>query len=660
MDIDISKFQQVFFEDSIEKINQVEQLLLQINLNQIDQETIESIFRCAHSIKGSSGMFEFDHITHFTHILENYLEQVQSHEKSLTKESVDVLLQCFDCLYTMINNEQQHKESNISDIKRLEDALSCLSNGTSNEPIINKKSLANSERLSWNIYFKPNLKIFQNGDDPLRILRSLKEIGNLSCEIDISGLQGINKFYPDECYLGWNIILETLMSENEVRQYAFEWVEDESTITFHRLEPHQAHEKVIVDNIEAATTTKHQDLSIRVNIDKVDELINIVGELVITQLMLTQLSNKLDLTQAEDFSKTLSELQNNCRKLQENVMSIRMLPISNIFNRFPRMVHDLSISTGKAVELKMNGENTELDKTILEKIIDPLVHLVRNALDHGLETPSDRKQSGKSEIGTLELNAYHRGSNIIIEIIDDGNGLDLEKIKNKALEKGLIEADQPISNEELNALIFMPGFSTAEKVTDISGRGIGMDVVRRNIESLGGKVSVKSTLGKGTTFTISLPLTLAIAEGQLVRVGDTILIIPLVNMIETIQIKKPLLNKLGNQLEVYNLRGQFIPIIRLYDLFDINVSDYELDNRFLVIIEYEQNAYGILIDELLQLQQVVIKSIESNYAQIEGISGATILGDGTVALILDVVGIVSAAAAHWPKDLNLDETKTVA
>lgn len=648
MKIDVSKFHQVFFDDSLEKINQVEQLLLQIDLRHIEQEAIDAVFRCAHSIKGSSGMFDFNHITHFTHILENYLEQIQSHKNALTQESVDIILQCFDCLRTMLDNEQQHKESNVSEIQKLENEITRLSNSVSNEPVISEKVITHNEKIQWKIYFKPNLKIFQNGDDPIRILRSLKELGLFECEIDIRSLQAIDKFYPDECYLGWNITLESIMQENEIRQYAFEWVEDESTIMFQKVEIDHTKEHITTDTVESTAITKHQDLSIRVNIDKVDELINIVGELAITQLMLTQLSQNNSLSQDEKFSKALAQLQNNCRKLQENVMSIRMLPISNIFNRFPRMVHDLSISTGKAVELKMNGESTELDKTILEKIIDPLVHLVRNALDHGLETANERIQKGKPQIGTLQLNAYHHGSNIIIEIIDDGKGLDPEKIRNKAIEKGLINPSQSLSIEEQYALIYIPGFSTAEKVTDISGRGIGMDVVRKNIESLGGKVSVKTTPELGTTFTISLPLTLAIAEGQLVRVGDTTLIVPLVNMIETIQIKKSLINKLGNQLEVYNLRGQFIPIIRLYDLFDIKVDDYKLDNHFLVIVEYEQNPYGILIDELLQLQQVVIKSIETNYVQIEGISGATILGDGTVALILDVVGIVSAAAAHWP------------
>lgn len=660
MEIDISKFHQVFFDDSIEKINQVEQLLLQIDLHNIDQEAIESIFRCAHSIKGSSGMFDFNHITHFTHILENYLDKIQSHEKSLTPESVDILLRCFDCLRTMLDHQQQHKEFNAIESNKLEIQLSQLADDTEIEPLKPEKVISKNEPLQWKIYFKPNLKIFQNGDDPLRILRSLKEIGSVACEIDMSALQAIDKFYPDECYLGWNITLKTNLPEKDIRQYAFEWVEDESIISFQNLEENKTQDHVVIDTIEASTLSKHQDLSIRVNIDKVDELINIVGELVITQLMLKQLSQDLDLSQAEEFSKTLAQLQNNCRKLQDNAMSIRMLPISNVFNRFPRMVHDLSSSTGKAVELKMNGETTELDKTILEKIVDPLVHLVRNALDHGIEAPNERRQSGKPEVGTLQLNAYHRGSNIIIEISDDGRGLDQEKIRKKALDKKLIDDAQHLTIEEQHALIFTPGFSTADKVTDISGRGVGMDVVRKNIESLGGKVSIKSSMGKGTTFIISLPLTLAIAEGQLVRVGNSIMVIPLVNMIETIQIKKTAINKLGNQFEVYNLRGQFVPIIRLYDLFNIKVDDCSLDNHFLVIVEYEQHAYGILIDELLQLQQVVIKSIENNYTQIDGISGATILGDGTVALILDVVGIVSAAAAYWPRQSDLSAAKTVA
>lgn len=660
MEIDISKFHQVFFDDSIEKINQVEQLLLQIDLQNIDQESIECIFRCAHSIKGSSGMFCFDQITHFTHILESFLDKIQSRDKALTAQSVETLLKCFDCLRTMLDNQQQHQESNINQIKTLEAELVNLSNDISIEPLITEKAVSNNEVNIWKIYFKPNLKIFQNGDDPLRILRSLKEIGSSTCEIDIGTLKAIDKFYPDECYLGWNITLETTMKEKNIRQYAFEWVEDESIITFQKIEETASHETILPDTIEATTLNKHQDLSIRVNIDKVDELINIVGELIITQLMLKQHSQDLDLSQAEAFSTTLAQLQNNCRKLQDNVMSIRMLPISNVFNRFPRMVHDLCSSTGKAVELKMNGESTELDKTILEKIIDPLVHLVRNALDHGIEAPHERVKNGKPEAGILQLNAYHRGSNIIIEIIDDGRGLDNEKIREKAIEKGLIDPSQPLTIEEQQALIFTPGFSTAEKVTDISGRGVGMDVVRKNIESLAGKVSIKSSIGKGTTFTISLPLTLAIAEGQLVRVGEAILVIPLVNMIETIQINNSLINKLGNQFEIYSLRGHYIPIIRLHELFGIKVANSNLENRFLVIVEYEQNAYGILIDELLQLQQVVIKSIEHNYTQIEGISGATILGDGTVALILDVVGIVCAAALFWPKQIDLPVAKIVA
>ncbi len=380
--------------------------------------------------------------------------------------------------------------------------------------------------------------------------------------------------------------------------------------------------------------------SIRVGIDKIDDLINIVGELVITQSMLDQVGEDFDNSKLIQLRDGLSQLERNTRELQESVMRVRMLPISYSFNRFPRLVHDLSVQLGKKVELKLSGIHTELDKTVLEKMSDPLVHLVRNALDHGIEIPLQRQLVGKSETGLLHLHAFHQGGNIMIQISDDGAGIDLEKIRQKAIQQKLIAPEDRPSEEQLYELIFQPGFSTATQVSDLSGRGVGMDVVRRNIRSLGGAIEVQSTLNKGTVFKIRLPLTLAILDGQLVRVGQEIYILSLLSIIESLRIKPQLVNLLAGKAEVYKLRDDYIPILRLYDLFQVTPGTTQLDQGLLVIVEGDGQKIGLFVDELLSQQQIVIKSLETNFKKIQGISGATILGDGSVALILDVAGLI--------------------
>ncbi len=381
--------------------------------------------------------------------------------------------------------------------------------------------------------------------------------------------------------------------------------------------------------------------SIRVSIDKIDHLINLVGELVITQSMLDQVGEHFDQSRLSQLRDGLAQLERNTRELQESVMRIRMLPISYSFNRFPRLVHDLSVQLGKKVELKLSGVHTELDKTVLEKMSDPLVHLVRNALDHGIEIPEKRRQAGKSETGILHLHAYHQGGNIIIQISDDGAGFDLDKIRAKAVKQGFLSKDDPLVDEQqLHELVFLPGFSTAEQVNDLSGRGVGMDVVRRNIRSLGGMIDIQSKKNQGTTFRIRLPLTLAILDGQLVRVGQEIYILSLLSIIESLRIKPQLVNSLAGKAEVYRLRDEYVPILRLYELFDIAPSTSQLDQGLLVIVEGDGQKIGLFVDELLSQQQIVIKSLDSNFKKIQGISGATILGDGSVALILDVAGLI--------------------
>ncbi|MGH8527027.1 MAG: chemotaxis protein CheA, partial [Gammaproteobacteria bacterium] len=376
---------------------------------------------------------------------------------------------------------------------------------------------------------------------------------------------------------------------------------------------------------------------------KIDALINLVGELVITQSMLSQCGQDLSSQGADNsiggrLRDGLAQLARNTRELQESVLGIRMVPISFSFNRFPRLVRDLGHKLRKSVELRVSGENTELDKTVMEKIGDPLVHLIRNALDHGIETPEERRAAGKPETGVLHLNAYHSGGSIIIEIADDGAGIDSRKILARARARGLIAEGDSLPEDRIHDLIFQPGFSTAAEVTDVSGRGVGLDVVRRNIKDLGGVVEVRSRAGQGSTFLIKLPLTLAILDGQLIRVGEHVYVIPLVSIIESLQVRKDRVSSIAGTAELYQLRNEYLPIVRLYEVLNVVPDNRRLDAGLLVVVEGDGQKAGIHVDDLLAQQQVVIKSLETNYRRVTGISGATILADGTVALILDIQG----------------------
>jgi two-component system chemotaxis sensor kinase CheA len=374
-----------------------------------------------------------------------------------------------------------------------------------------------------------------------------------------------------------------------------------------------------------------------------------VGELVITQSMLSLLGEDFGMDRVERLQDGLAQLERHTRELQESVMQIRMLPISFTFSRFPRLVHDLSTKMGKKIELKMSGEHTEVDKTVIEKIGDPLVHLVRNSLDHGIEMPEVRKAAGKPETGTVHLNAAHRGGNIIIEIRDDGKGLDRDRIASKAVERGLIPEDHNLSDQQIYELIFQPGFSTADQVSDVSGRGVGMDVVRRNINELGGNIEIESELGEGSAIIIRLPLTLAILDGQTISVGDETYIVPLVSIIESIQPKREMINLVAGRGETFKLRNEYLPIVRLHEIFGIDsVNASELVDGLLVVVEGDGKRCGLFVDDLIGQQQVVIKSLEANYRRVDGISGATILGDGSVALILDIPGIIRLASEKKP------------
>lgn len=521
----------------------------------------------------------------------------------------------------------------------------------------------------WRIRFKPHPAMLRNGNDPLRIFRELETLGALQARLEPGSLPGFRALDPEACHLSWTLELAGC-PERAALDEAFAWVEGECELEItacgasrvagreegkttapaaapQATAPAAAAGKAVLVSAPPARDARRatrdagpEGASIRVSIDKIDALIDLVGELVITQSMLNELSDGFDLSRLPRLLDGLAQLARNTRELQESVMRVRMIPISFAFNRFPRLVHDLSAKLGKKVELRMTGEQTELDKTVMERIADPLVHLVRNALDHGIEAPEVRRARGKPETGTLHLNAYHQSGHIVIEIADDGAGLSRERILRKARERGLVKDEAVLPDDKIHELIFLPGFSTAETVSDVSGRGVGMDVVRKNIKALGGNVEIRSEEGRGTTLTIRLPLTLAILDGQTVRVGEQTYIVPLVSIVESIQARAAMASLVAGQAEVIRLRDEYVPVVRLYELFRTTPRTTRLDEGLLVVVEGEGLKAGLFVDELLGQQQVVIKSLEANYRRVEGVAGATILGDGTVSLILDVPGLI--------------------
>ncbi len=678
MAIDPRQFHATFFEESLEGLDIMESNLLSLSPGEVDDETVNTIFRAAHSIKGGSGTFGFNEVAEITHVMETVLDEVREGTRQITVDLVDIILRCVDCLRGMIEALRAETDHDREKAQACQTELNALMSTPADVAAreANEAVEAGAKPIGWRIEFIPESTLYLSGNEPLWILRELGELGELEVEADLEGLPTLAELDPEESKTGWRMTLRGEVEHDAIAE-VFEWVEDLCQLKIDPIvettgdvttgedsttpaseapapAPAEAEAKAIAADAAKATPPVAKSpatssgggkggeaTSIRVGTDKIDALINMVGELVITQSMLGELSTDFQPANIERLREGLDDLERHTRELQESVMRIRMLPISFAFNRFPRLVHDLSRKLDKKVELKVSGEGTELDKTVMEKIGDPLVHIVRNSLDHGIETPAVRAEAGKPEVGTLHLNAFHQGGNIVIEISDDGAGLNTERILAKACERGLASADDHLTDEQIHDLLFQPGFSTAESVSDVSGRGVGMDVVRRNIKGLGGSVEVKSRQGLGTTLTIRLPLTLAILDGQLVEVRNEVFIIPLVSIIESIQIKTENVSFVAGRAELYNIREDYIPIIRLAGLFSDDDGSPDLGGGLLVIVEGDGQKVGLVVDDLLSQQQVVIKSLETNFGKVEGLSGATILGDGTVALILDVSGVVS-------------------
>ena len=680
MAIDMEQFRTTYIAESLEGLENMEANLLNLQPGSNDADAINTIFRAAHSIKGGGATFGFSHISDFTHVVETLLDQIRNGERQICAEAINLFLQSVDCLRDMLAAAKSGAPSDEARIAEVKQQLDSLLNeghsgahheqpGDSLSAGKQPNSAAENQTTTWKIRFKPFPQILATGNDVVRMFRELRELGEFYAVPNLNRLPPLSDLASEDCYLSWEATLISDCTQDDIKE-VFVWVEDEceleivaentvsgdtivekTDVISSQLLTANANAVQVKNNPTVAAERRSggsaENFSIRVDIEKIDSLINMVGELVITQSMLSQLGEEFDVSRLEKLRDGLGQLERNTRELQESVMRIRMIPISFAFNRFPRMIHDLCNKLGKKVQLKLSGEATELDKTVMEKIGDPLVHLVRNAMDHGIEMPEEREANGKPPTGTVHLNAFHQGGNIVIEISDDGAGINPQKILAKAAERGLVEEGVELSQPKIIDLLFQPGFSTADKVTDVSGRGVGMDVVRKNIQELGGTIEVQSTQGKGSTFTVRLPLTLAILDGQLVRVGDHTYIIPLVSIVESLQVRKKNVNAIAGKTELYKLRDEYIPVIRLYEAFNIRPDTKSLENGLLVVVEGDGKKAGLLVDDLLAQQQVVIKSLETNFRRIDGLSGATILGDGTVALILDVAGVIRVSHGRY-------------
>jgi two-component system chemotaxis sensor kinase CheA len=686
--IDLTQFHDGFYEESAEAIAQMEEALLRLDVGTPDPELINTIFRVAHSIKGGAATFGFGEITSFTHTLETLLDELRGQRMQVSTALSDLLLRSVDVMRDMLRGQQHGQPvdaQRVADLQFDLEVAVAKKGGKSTAVPAAAVSAASATAAAptaagaattptgtlYEINFRPFLHLLARGNDPLRMFRELRELGDLHVEADTTALPSLSALDAENCYLAWKLHLRTDAPRQSVLE-VFDWAEGDCTLEVTAVgdEPAQStlpagegaaaaaggavpeaedaagdlRAAKIIENAKGVDAS-----SIRVSIEKIDDLMNSVSELVITQSMIGQFGALLEGAVGERLRAGLAQLERNVRELQDSVMRVRMVPISFVFSRFPRMVRDLSQRLAKQVELKMSGGETELDKTVLEKIGDPLVHLVRNSIDHGIESPEARLAAGKEARGTVHLHAYHRGSSITVEVSDDGGGLRRERILAKARDRGLIRPEEQLPNEAIDNLIFAAGLSTNEQANDISGRGVGMDVVRRNVEDLGGNIEVRTQPGKGTRFVITLPLTLAIVDGQTVAVGKESYIVPLTAIVESLQMRSATLSRVVGHGEVLSFRGEYLPVVRLQQVFSAGggpaANDAALiEQGLIMVVEGDGRRVGLCVDELLGQQQVVVKTLETNYGHVDGIAGATILGDGSVALILDIAGLTRAVA----------------
>jgi two-component system chemotaxis sensor kinase CheA len=700
MKIDLSQFRQTFLQESAEHVESMEAGLLALRSAPNDVEILNAIFRSAHSIKGGAGSFGLTHLVRFTHGLESLLDRLRSLEMPATAAVISLLLQSVDVLRAMLAGGEE--AGMPEEAALLAEQIGSLCAGGAEAPVghtarevsaqdrVDDSGVTDRELNFYQVEFRPHREMFSSGTNPIMLLRNLAALGAVSvCQLHAEDLPPLAQLDPAQCYLSWTVELASSSPEEELRE-VFEFVEHLAEVTIRRVDqptqpvnglalhrpsaPGRTLEvipPVVPDIKESAERRKAEERrkveerraakkpaagaessSIRVATEKVDRLIDLVGELVIAQVMTAQIVEDFEPSCLPKLREAVAAMERSTRELHERVMAVRMMPVGTLFQRYVRVVYDIAQSTGKQIRLETDGEETEIDKSMLELLGDPLTHLIRNAADHGIESTTVRLAADKPAEGLIHMRAFHRSGRIVIEISDDGAGIDTARVRAKAMERGLIEEGADLSEDQLRMLIFAPGFSTREEVSDLSGRGVGMDVVRRNVQQLNGTVSLASELGRGSTVSIELPLTLAILEGLLVRVADRTLVLPLLAVVEAVPSKGKVL-RLAEQGEVIVIREESIPVLRLCRFLgvqldtldpdamqsaDICVEPLE-DRRLVVVVEAGRKKIGLLVDELLGQQQVVVKSLEKNLHKVEGLMGATILGDGHVAPIIDVTAL---------------------
>ena len=680
----LEQFRKTYFEECAELLD-----VLQANLELLangsgNDETLHAIFRAVHSIKGGAGAFGFASLVAFSHVFESLLDAMREQKVNAAPDVTQLLLRASDALADIVNAAKSDRALPVdfaSDIlSGMEEVLLASSGSAASSAgaIARQVAIApvNGER-PYRIVFTPHTEMLQKANEPLLLLRQLRKLGGLTVEVDTSRLPALEALDPEAAYLSWTFVLETGAPQSAIHEI-FEFVEDDCDLLIEPLgEPVGAPTAVVVpeaggehaapavapvaDATMAIAPTPAQ--SIRVDVDKVDRLVNLVGELVITQAMLTEQGSLLPVDQYPAMIQGIEALAQSARELQESVMAIRAQPVKSVFARMPRVVRDLAATLGKEVRIVTSGEMTEIDKTVIEQLNDPLTHMIRNALDHGIESPDDRVAAGKPRQGTIHLSAAQRSGRIVIEVSDDGRGLNRDKVLAKARDRGLVAPGVNPSEEEIDNLIFLPAFSTADVVSNISGRGVGMDVVKRNVQALGGRISVQSRFGAGSRFTMSLPLTLAVVDGMVISVGKETFIVPLTAIIESLRPQPVDINPVVGRGDVLALRGEYLPLTYLHRCFAIESAVTDPCQGIVIIVQNEgAGRIGVVVDELLGQQQVVVKSLEANYDAVDGISGATILGNGRVALILDVarlreVGDKPGARTNVPSHNTMVEVR---
>lgn len=696
--IDLSQFYQVFFEEAGENLENMEQMLLNLDIHSPDEEQLHAIFRCAHSVKGGAATFGFADVAELTHQMETLLDKLRRHELQITPAMVDVLLASGDALKAQLARHQGGGGDAV-DTAELLTAIRAHAEGgevpetaSGKQPVAPAHAQARTEAqadagapepaapagaraMELRVGPLPDPSVADNLVDLFREITNLGTIEPLDAGHAADGVRRFRLVTSSSDndlidLFGFHVAREHVQLMPLTKGYGFhdgapgapaETPAGDSGYGFFEDAPGAPNTtapaapsavdadtkpapaaKPAAPRVEAKAAASPESSTLRVSVEKVDQLINLVGELVITQAMLAQNSKGLDSGLHQQLSSGLADLERNTRDLQEAVMSIRMIPMSLVFNRFPRMLRDLASKLGKKVELVQVGEATELDKGLVEKITDPLTHLVRNSCDHGIELPAERVAKGKPEHGTITLIASHQGGSIVIEVRDDGKGLNRGKLLKKARERGL-EVSDTMTDGEVYNLIFAPGFSTAEQVTDVSGRGVGMDVVKKNITALGGTVEIDSAEGYGMTVRVRLPLTLAIMDGMSVGVGEEVYILPLSSVVESFQVQPGMVKTIGGSGRVVEVRDEYMSVLDLEKVFEVPRFDFDRSTNIMVVVEAEGGRVALLVDELLGQQQVVVKNLESNYRKVDDVSGATIMGDGRVALILDIGALIRRA-----------------